>query len=182
MGLNTYSQSNNYHQVLYAEGKKPGLITYGKPFIFVEINRKDSAFAYIGYHPYKGNLYDGCWLFNMNKINDSTFMGIYETNQGTLKFEVKLTLTNLGWILNKSEFSYNLTLLENSKPTNYIRNKIYATSFFEVWCSKRDYKCLFECCPTKNAYSNKLFELPFSEFIKIIYTYNDLKDWNDLFY
>lgn len=169
--------------LLYAKGEKPSLIKNGKPHIFIELNSKINAKAYIGFHAYKGLLYEGCWLTDLNAVNDSVYEGIYRPNSDEKSLKVRLLLGN-----NESRFYieeygvYELILPKNLGDINDIRNKIYATSLFRIQEYKKLVTGIFSCYKSsKQVYANPLFKLPHENFIKEIENIDTTVEWNELF-
>lgn len=183
IGAQIHTKFNEkYPKLLYAEGKKSGFITYGKPFIFLEIINDDSAFCYLGFYPYKGALFEGCFMVNLTKTNDTTFAGVYRPNSD--KEQLNLLFNNN---LNNPNISiekyglFNLRHGNKINEINVIRNKIYATSTYRLQEYEGKVSGIVTCLEPGVIYGNPIFQLPHAEFLKYIINCNAEKEWNSLF-
>ncbi len=169
--------------LLYAEGKKPGFVTNGKPYIFIELNTEKKLKAYIGFHAYKGRLYDGCWLSDLIAVNDSVYEGLYRPNSDEKSLKVRLLLgTNQSMFYIEEYGVYELGTPDNLDEINDIRNKIYATSLFRIQEYKKLVTGIFSCNKSNTQiYAHPLFRLPHEKFIKEVENIDTTEEWNALF-
>lgn len=176
--LPTSEMIDKYPILLYAEGKKPKLATHGSPFVFIEIN-EDNGIGYLGFHPYKGPLYTGCWFFKLIKVNDSLFTAMYYTNDGSDSNKIEFLSNTKIFKIIGYKYKLQLKMVTDYVSINRIRNIIYASAQYEKWRSQKNYASNFSYLPP--CYQNQLFELPFETFVERIAHYNSDEEWVNLF-